>query len=118
MKLKEITESLENKYHINEHVISERDWDELTDGITDDYEEGKITEKEYEKKYELLNRMLIESKEVDEMSFDELLNLWWEMNGQEGAIDMGMEPDEVDSYFKENPDELLYNVKEGLKYFK
>ena len=51
------------------------------------------------------------------MSFDELLDLWWEMNGQWGPVDMGMEPDEIDVYFKENPDELIYNVKEGLKWY-
>jgi len=51
------------------------------------------------------------------MSFDELLDLWWEMNGQCGPVDMGMEPDEIDAYFKENPDELKYNVEQGLKWY-
>ena len=57
------------------------------------------------------------NKNVDDMSFDELLDLWWEMNGQCGPVDMGMEPDEIDAYFKENPDELKYNVEQGLKWY-
>lgn len=57
------------------------------------------------------------NKNVDDMSFDELLELWWEMNGQWGPVDMGMEPDEIDAYFKENPDELKYNVEQGLKWY-
>lgn len=57
------------------------------------------------------------NKNVDDMSFDELLDLWWEMNGQWGPVDMEMEPDEIDAYFKENPDELKYNVEQGLKWY-
>lgn len=56
-------------------------------------------------------------KDVDNMTFEEMLDLYWKMNGQWAPYDMGMEPDEIDAYFRENPDALKLEVEEGLKWY-
>lgn len=56
-------------------------------------------------------------KDVDNMTFEEMLDLYWKMNGQWAPYDMGMEPDEIDAYFRENPDALKLEVEEGIKWY-
>lgn len=52
---------------------------------------------------------------ADDLTFEEALDLWWDMNGMAACYDMQMEPDEIDAYFKEHPDELEFNVREGIE---
>lgn len=47
---------------LDEHLISEWDYDEYTDDIIDDYHDGKITRDEYERKSSQLAKMLDESR--------------------------------------------------------
>lgn len=47
---------------LDEHLISERDWDEYTDNLEDDYYDGKISKAEYNKKLTQYDKMLDESR--------------------------------------------------------
>ncbi len=46
---------------LEEHLISERDWDEYTDNLEDDYSDGKISKAEYNKKLTQYDKMLDEA---------------------------------------------------------
>ena len=53
--------SLSEQDGLDEHLISERDYDEYTDNLADDYYDGKISKAEYNKKYAQYDKMLDES---------------------------------------------------------
>ena len=50
---------------LHENLISEYDWDESTDGIWDDYYDGKISEKERDKRLARVDKMLDEAFDTD-----------------------------------------------------
>lgn len=53
--------SLSEQDGLDEHLISERDWDEYTDNLEDDYFDGKISKAEYNKKLTQYDKMLDEA---------------------------------------------------------
>lgn len=55
--------------------------------------------------------------DIDSLTFDELLDLWWEMNGMAVCGEWCMQPEEIDAYWKDKPDDLLYDVREGLPFY-
>ena len=48
---------------------------------------------------------------ISKFTHDELLDLWWYEVGMEGCTDMGMQPEEVDQYWDEHPQDLKENMK-------
>ena len=66
---KNVNEACDDK-KVDEHLISERDWDERTDDVADDYHSGKITKVEYDKKIARLDKMLDEEVDLDESVWD------------------------------------------------
>ena len=48
---------------------------------------------------------------IDAFTHDELLDLWWYEVGMEGCTDMGMQPEEVDQYWDEHPQDLKENME-------
>ena len=51
---------------LEEHLISERDWDEATDNIMNDYYDGELTSQERDKKLKVVDKLLDESSNSDE----------------------------------------------------
>lgn len=62
-----LVESMTSLYGnlIEEHLISEYDYDEYTDDVSDAYDRGEITAEEKHAEYERLNRMLDEDYTSD-----------------------------------------------------
>ena len=54
---------------------------------------------------------------ADDMSFEEQLEFIWFIFGQSLPSEMGMEPEEIDEYYKENPDELKDEVEYNIVAF-
>lgn len=54
---------------------------------------------------------------IENFDHDELLDLWWYWVGMEGATDMGMQPEDVDWYWDEHPQELKETMQEMSKSF-
>ncbi len=51
---------------LEEHLISERDWDEATDNIMNDYYDGELSSQERDKKLKAVDKLLDESSNSDE----------------------------------------------------
>lgn len=48
---------------------------------------------------------------INGLDHDELVDLWWYEVGMDGCVDMGMQPEEVDQYWDEHPQDLKENME-------